>query len=40
VMIYCLTLADALEVDLSQAVRKKLVRNDAKYPAEEYRGRF
>jgi dCTP diphosphatase len=40
VMIYCLTLADALEVDLSQAVRQKLARNDAKYPADEYRGRF
>ncbi len=40
VVIYCLTLANALEVDLSQAVRQKLARNDAKYPAEEYRGRY
>jgi len=40
VVIYCLTLANALEVDLSQAVRHKLARNDAKYPADEYRGRY
>jgi len=40
VFIYCLVLADALEIDLSQAVRQKLARNNARYPAEEYRGRF
>jgi dCTP diphosphatase len=40
VVIYCLTLANKLEIDLSQAVREKLTRNDAKYPADEYRGRF
>jgi dCTP diphosphatase len=40
VFIYCLVLADALDIDLSQAVRQKLARNDARYPVEEYRGRF
>jgi dCTP diphosphatase len=40
VFIYCLVLANALEIDLSQAVRQKLARNDARYPAAEYRGRF
>lgn len=40
VMIYCLTLSNALEVDLSRAVRRKLAHNDVKYPADEYRGRF
>jgi dCTP diphosphatase len=40
VMIYCLVLANALDIDLSQAVRQKLERNDARYPADEYRGRF
>jgi dCTP diphosphatase len=40
VVIYCLVLADALDVDLTQAVRQKLAHNDAKYPADEYRGRF
>ncbi len=40
VVIYCLVLADALGIDLSQAVSQKLAQNDAKYPADEYRGRF
>ncbi len=40
VVIYCLVLADALEIDLSQAVRQKLAKNDKKYPAAKYRGRF
>jgi dCTP diphosphatase len=40
VLIYCLTMADALKVDLSQTVHQKLVRNALKYPADEYRGRF
>jgi len=40
VLIYCLTMADALKIDLSQTVHQKLVRNAAKYPADEYRGRF
>jgi len=40
VVIYCLIMADALKIDLSQTVHQKLVRNAAKYPADEYRGRF
>jgi NTP pyrophosphatase (non-canonical NTP hydrolase) len=40
VFIYCLVLADALDIDLSQAVRQKLARNDSRYPVDEYRGRF
>ena len=40
VVIYCLTMADALKIDLSQTVHQKLVRNAAKYPADAYRGRF
>jgi len=40
VVIYCLTMANQLNVDLGQAVRQKLVRNDAKYPADKYRGRY
>jgi dCTP diphosphatase len=40
VVIYCLTLSNALDIDLSQAVRQKLARNNARYPADEYRGRF
>lgn len=40
VFIYCLILANALDIDLSQAVRQKLARNETRYPAEEYRSRF
>jgi NTP pyrophosphatase (non-canonical NTP hydrolase) len=37
---YVLNLSIALNIDLSQAVRDKLVKNAIKYPADKYRGRF
>lgn len=37
---YLLSLANALELDLSSAVRSKLVKNAVKYPADACRGRF
>lgn len=40
VLIYCLSLANALEIDLSEAVLEKLALSAAKYPADVYRGRF
>lgn len=40
VIIYCLGLANAMDVDLSQVVIEKLALNARKYPAEVYRGRF
>ena len=40
VVIYCLILTDALDIDLSQTIRQKLARNNEKYPAKDYRGRF
>jgi dCTP diphosphatase len=36
---YLLSLANALELDLSEAVFAKLVKNARKYPAQEFRGR-
>jgi dCTP diphosphatase len=33
------TLCNSLGVDLSDAVRSKMARNELKYPAEKYRGR-
>jgi NTP pyrophosphatase (non-canonical NTP hydrolase) len=39
VLIYCLSLSNALEIDISDAVRDKLVRSGRKYPVEAYRGR-
>ncbi len=40
VMCYALSFANALEIDVAAAVRDKLIKNAAKYPADRYRGRF
>lgn len=39
VAIYCLSVANALDIDLSSAVENKLRRNAERYPASEWRGR-
>jgi dCTP diphosphatase len=33
-------LCNALDIDLSEAVQAKMVKNAIKYPVEKYRGRF
>lgn len=40
VLCYLLALANELDVDLAAAVRDKMVKNAAKYPAELSRGRY
>lgn len=40
VVIYCLALANRLEIDLSQAICDKMIANAAKYPVESSRGRL
>jgi dCTP diphosphatase len=40
VVIYCLSLSNALDLDVSSAVLGKLQANEHRYPAEEFRGRF
>ncbi len=40
VMIYCLALSNALDIELGQAIGQKLKRNEIKYPVEIYRGRY
>jgi dCTP diphosphatase len=40
VLAYALAMANQLGVDLSEAVVAKLAKNERKYPAEEYRGRY
>lgn len=40
VLCYALSLANVMEIDVSTAVREKLVKNAAKYPAETFRGKF
>ena len=40
VLIYCLSLSNALDLDVSSAVMGKLQTNEHRYPAGEFRGRF
>ena len=40
ILIYILFLSTDLGIDLPSAITDKLVKNAAKYPASEYRGRF
>ena len=39
ILVYCLCLSNALEIDVSQAVQDKLALAGRKYPAEAYHGR-
>ena len=39
VLIYGLSLANALDMDLSEAIFAKLKKDEAKYPSDRYRGR-
>lgn len=40
IVIYCLSLSNALELDTSSAVLDKLKKNEHRYPAAEFQGRF
>jgi NTP pyrophosphatase (non-canonical NTP hydrolase) len=40
ILIYCLSLSNALDLDVSSAVLGKLQANEHRYPADEFRGRF
>ena len=40
IVIYCLSLSNALDLDVSSAVLGKLETNEHRYPADEFRGRF
>lgn len=40
VVCYALALANELSLDIDTALRRKMVKNVAKYPASEFRGRF
>lgn len=40
VMIYCLSLANVLNIDISQAISKKITENENKYPAEQVKGNY
>jgi len=40
VLIYCLSMGNALEIDLTCAVLGKLRTNETRYPVDGFRGRF
>lgn len=40
VFIYCLSLANAAGIDLSRAVRQKVLLNAKKYPVERFLGKY
>jgi dCTP diphosphatase len=40
IVIYCLSLSNALDLDVSSAVLGKLQANEHRYPADEFWGRF
>ena len=40
VFCYTLAMANQLGLDLSVALEKKMAKNEKKYPADEYRGRY
>jgi len=40
IVIYCFSLSNALDLDVSSAVLGKLQTNEHRYPADEFRGRF
>ncbi len=40
IVIYCLSLSNALDLDVSSAVLEKLLANEHRYPAHEFQGRF
>jgi len=40
VLCYTLAIAEELGLDLADAFQRKMVKNRAKYPVEEYRGRY
>ena len=38
IMTYCLSLANVLNIDISQAIMGKIDKNERKYPVEEFKG--
>ena len=40
VLIYCISLADTLNYDIAEIILDKMDKNERKYPAEEYQGRY
>lgn len=39
ILVYCLSLANVTDIDMTNAIVNKLKKNNVKYPVEKYRGR-
>lgn len=40
ILCFALSFANTLDIDISRAVREKMIKNAQKYPVERFRGRF
>lgn len=40
ILCYALSFANALEIDVADAVREKIAKNEQKYPADQFKGRY
>ena len=40
VLCYALAIANELDIDVATAMREKMKKNEQKYPADEFRGRY
>jgi NTP pyrophosphatase (non-canonical NTP hydrolase) len=40
ILCFTLSFANALDIDLSSALREKMLKNADKYPVEQFRGKF
>lgn len=40
VLCYCLALANSMDLDLAGAIAEKMQKNNQKYPASEFKGRY
>jgi len=40
VLIYCINMADILDVEIEDIILDKLAKNNQKYPVEDYQSRF
>jgi len=38
IMVYCLSLANVINIDVSRAIIKKIDKNERKYPVEKFKG--
>ncbi|MBA7543864.1 hypothetical protein ES705_36206 [subsurface metagenome] len=40
ILIYCLSLANTVNIDVTEAVAQKIIKNETKYPVEQVKGKY